>query len=140
MPGKATGITSNKKLKAESEKKVGKRRRDVKSPVVQVKDKFGSKENLIKEVKKLFDKTDLFSDHLSADKGLERVSNRKLLRLHALASEVKEKFGNRKKLLDQYLKVVGKENIKTMPEKLSTLTLGRLLDIYRRAEKQSRKS
>jgi hypothetical protein len=124
------------KPKNETGKKEKKKKRVIKTPAVEVKEKFGSKENLIKEVKKLFDKTDMFASKLNPDKGVERVSNRKLLRLHQMATEVKEKFGSRKKLVEAYLTMTGKPNVKDAAEKLSVLTLGKLLDLYHQAEKR----
>lgn len=69
------------------------------SPLAQVKERFGSKEDLVKAVRDLAS-DDLFLDRVNDDKGLDRVSNKKLLHLHAVLSEVKESFGSRAKLID----------------------------------------
>jgi len=69
------------------------------SPLAEVKDRFGSKEDLVAAVRDLAS-DDLFLDRVNEDKGLERVSNQKLLHLHAVLTEVKETFGSRDKLID----------------------------------------
>jgi hypothetical protein len=141
MPKKDEKKTGRKKVKAAAPARKPARKRAVaKSPSVKVKERFGSKENLIKEVKKLFEKGDIFSDRLNPDKGLDRVSNSKLMRLHAMATTVKEKFGTRKKLIEEYLKLSGGQNAAALQEKLAAVTLGKLLDLYRRAEKLVRKA
>ena len=142
-PAKAKTVKKAKKVKKEAVAKTGKARRKrtvVAGPAVKVKAKYGSKESLIKEVKKIFDKADIFIDRLNPDKGLERVSNRKLMRLFEMASEVKEKFGSRKALIDEYVKLASKENVQNIKEKLSGLTLGKLLDLYHQAVRRGKKA
>jgi|GEM_PF-1761134 hypothetical protein len=128
--------------KEENEVKVVKSRRKglPYGPVLKVKEKFGSKENLVKELKKIFDGTDIFIDKINKEKGLERVSNAKLLRLYEMAQEVKEKFGSRKALIEKYLEIAGVKNKDQLKEKLSGFTIGRLLDIYRRAIRNAEKT
>ena len=79
-----------------------------KAPLAIVKEKFGEKAKLVEAVKG-FMTEDLWVGRTSADrggdKGLDHVSNAKLLRLHATFSEVKEKFGTRAKLIDAILTV-----------------------------------
>lgn len=113
--------------------------RFIRTPAIIVREKFGSKEALVGEVKKIFDKTDIFVDKLSPHKPLEFVSNKKLLRLYEMAQEVKERFGSRKKLVEQYFKISGETVSDKRREKLMSMTLGRLLDMYRRAERVKRK-
>jgi hypothetical protein len=134
-----TSTTKKGKAKTAAPKKKEKAKRVVKTPSVKVKEQFGSKENLLKEVKKLFEKTDFFPDRLNPEKGLERVSNRKLLRLHAMATELKDKFGSRKSMIEEYVKLAGQANVEAMKEKLAEMTLGRLVDLYRRVEKLGRR-
>ena len=68
------------------------------SPLTQVKDRFGSKEQLIDAVRALAS-DDIFLDRVNEDKGLDRVSNKKLLHLHAVLTDVKERFGTREALI-----------------------------------------
>jgi hypothetical protein len=141
VPARAKAGKKTKKAGKETVKKTVKRKRAVVAgPAVRVKAKFGSKESLIKEVKKIFDKADIFIDKLNKNKGLERVSNRKLLRLYEMAAEVKEKFGNRKALIDEYVKLASKENVQNISEKLSSFTIGKLLDLYHQAARRAGKT
>jgi hypothetical protein len=107
-----------------------------KSPFQQVKDRFGSKEALIKELKGLVEKTDLFIKKFSETKGLERVSNLKLLRLHRIAQEVQEKFGTRDKLVNALVDLEGRVKDADYRKRFEKYTLGRLLDAYKSAEKR----
>lgn len=70
----------------------------IKSPLALVKEKFNDKAGLIKAVKDLATE-DLWLDRIDGDKGLDRVSNKKLLRLHTILTEVKGKFGSRENLV-----------------------------------------
>lgn len=108
------------------------------TPLRQVTERFGSKENLVKELKTLFDKSDVFVKKLSEATDLAGVSNAKLLRLHALATELKEKFGSRKDLVDKYVAMVGKADAAALKEKLAAQPIGKLMDLYRAAEKKAK--
>ncbi len=111
-----------------------------KTPLAEVKERFGSKENLVKELKGMFDKGKLFQDRLNADKGL-RVSNAKLLNLHKVATEVQERFGAREKLLDDLLKVLGREKDENFKSRFENWGLPRLWDYYQTVSKgQSKKA
>jgi len=107
-----------------------------KSPLQQVKDRFGSKEALIKELKGLVEKTDLFVQKFSEQKGLERVSNLKLMRLHRLAKEVQEKFGTRQKLIDALVELEGRVKDADYRKRFEPYTIGRLYDVYRATERR----
>ena len=107
-----------------------------KSPLQQVKDRFGTKEALIKELKGLVDKTDLFIQKFSEQKGLDRVSNLKLLRLHRLAKEVQEKFGTRQKLIDALVELDGRVKDADYRKRFEKHTIGRLYDVYRATERR----
>jgi hypothetical protein len=107
-----------------------------KSPLQQVKDRFGTKEALIKELKGLVDKTDLFIQKFSEQKGLERISNLKLLRLHRLAKEVQEKFGTRQKLIDALVELDGRVKDADYRKRFEKHTIGRLYDVYRATERR----
>jgi len=131
--------TAGKPKDKDAKKKEPKKTTGPKGPVRVVAERFGSKENLVKELKALFDKSDVFVKKLSEMKGLAGVSNKKLLRLYELAAEVKQKFGSRKALIDEYAKLAGKADRSVLKEKLSQLPLGRLMDLYRTAEKKAKK-
>jgi hypothetical protein len=111
-----------------------------KTPLQEVKEKFGSKENLVKELKKLFDKGDLFEDRLSLDKGLQMISNAKLLKLHAVAEEVKERFNTRANLVDDLLKTMGRVKDTGLRERFEKWGLPRLWDYYQNVSKKQGKT
>jgi hypothetical protein len=107
-----------------------------KSPFQQVKDRFGSKEALVKELKALVEKSDLFIKKFNESKGLERVSNLKLLRLHRIAQEVQEKFGTREKLVATLIELEGRVKDADYRKRFEHFTIGRLLDAYKAAQKR----
>jgi hypothetical protein len=106
------------------------------TPLAQVKERFGSKENLVQELRKLFDKTDLFENRLNPDKGLLRVANSKLLKLHDVATEVKERFTTRANLIDDLLQLLGRQKDEQYKESLGRWGLPRLWDYYRSVAKK----
>ena len=69
-----------------------------KSPLATVTERFKNKEALIEAVKGLAT-DDLWIDRVNDDKGLPRISNRKLLHLHDVLSQVKKDHGSRAKLI-----------------------------------------
>ena len=99
------------------------------SPLQQVKGNFGDKAKLISAVQALA--TDaLWLDRVNKDKGLAKISNSKLIRLHAALSRAKEQFGSREKLIATVL-AVGKRNGDDGYEaRLATYPLPRLLDLH----------
>jgi hypothetical protein len=107
-----------------------------KTPLAEVKERFGSKENLVKELRALFDKGDLFENRLNPDKGLLRVANAKLLKLHEVATEVKERFTTRGKLLDDLLKMLGRQKDEQYKTALGKWGLPRLWDFYKTTAKK----
>ncbi|MEC7524566.1 MAG: hypothetical protein VYE22_32100 [Myxococcota bacterium] len=107
------------------------------SPLAQVKDQFGSKEDLVKAVKDLAT-DDLFLDRVNDDKGLERVSNKKLLHLHAVLTEVKE-MGGRDKLIGEICDVENRKD-EGYKERLGRWPTPRLLDWYKSAKKRAAKA
>jgi hypothetical protein len=107
------------------------------SPLKAVKDRFGDKDKLVAAVKELATE-DLWLPIVNEAKGLERVSNAKLLRLHETLSRVKKDFGSRSKLIDSIL-TLGKRNkdvgLKGHLERLST---PRLVDMHSTAHRSSK--
>lgn len=112
----------------------------MKSPLAIVKDKFGDKTKLVEAVKALATE-DLWLGRTSADRGndrgLEHVSNAKLLRLHATFSEVKEKFGTRAKLIDALLTVQNRSKDAGLKKRLEAYPVPRLYDAYKAAKKHA---
>ncbi len=78
------------------------------TPLATVKERFGSKSDLVAAVEK-FTKDDLWVSRLSSDRngrgGIKNISNAKLLRLHEAFTKAKEEFGSRAKLIDAILEL-----------------------------------
>ena len=106
------------------------------SPLALVKKQFGTKEKLIEAVKGLAT-DELFVARVNEDKGLERISNKKLLHLHAVLSEVKKEFGSREKLVDALLKLEKRTKDDGFKDRVSRWSTPRLLDAYRAAKKRA---
>ena len=117
------------------------------SPLQIVKDRFKDKASLISAVKGLMTdelwldtRRDGRSPRLNADKGLDSVSNAKLLRLHAVLSDVKKQFGTRAKLIEAVLgpaKRVKDGDLKTSLQRLPTPRLFEIFKVGERAKKRA---
>ncbi|MFO0553395.1 MAG: hypothetical protein U0271_33735 [Polyangiaceae bacterium] len=113
------------------------------SPLALTKTKFGSKAKLVEAVK-AFTTEDLWVGRTNADrggdKGLARVSNAKLLRLHAIFTEVKEKFGTREKLISTVLELEGRAKDEGYKKRLAEYPVPRLYDHYKSAAKRAKRA
>jgi hypothetical protein len=106
------------------------------SPLQQVKGNFGDKAKLISAVQALA--TDaLWLDRVNKDKGLAKISNSKLIRLHAALSRAKEQFGSREKLIATVLAVGKRNGDEGYEARLATYPLPRLLDLHDSLSKKS---
>ena len=85
---------------------------------------------------KLFDKKDLFEDRISPDKGISMISNTKLLKLHEVASEVKERFNTRANLIEDLSKIMGRINDEGLKSRFEKWGLPRLWDYYQSVAKR----
>jgi hypothetical protein len=110
-----------------------------KSPLALVKEKFGDKAKLVAAVE-TFTSDDLWVARTNKDKGLAHVSNAKLLRLHAIFTEVKEKFGTREKLIDAILELEKRSKDAGLRRRLSAWPVPRLYDTYRSLSKRARRA
>ncbi len=103
------------------------------SPLATVKAKFGDKEKLVEAVK-AFMTDDLWVNRTSQDRGKDRgieyVSNAKLLRLHATFSTVKDKFGTREKLISALLELQKRTGDAGYKARLEAYPVPRLFDLY----------
>jgi hypothetical protein len=106
------------------------------SPLAQVKDRFGSKDKLVEAVQELATE-ELWIDRVDEDKGLERVSNKKLLHVHAVLSEVKTQFGSRAALIDAICELDKRSKDEGYRDRLQRWPTPRLLDAYKAAKKRS---
>lgn len=112
-----------------------------KSPLAIVKERFGDKAKLVDAVK-AFVNEDLWLGRTSNDrgktKGLENVSNTKLIRLHTVFSEVKEKFGSRAKLIDAIVESEKRGKDAGYRKRLEEYPVPRLYDIYKSSAKRAK--
>lgn len=108
-----------------------------KSPLQKVKEQFGDKASLVKQLETMFGKEDLFLDRINGDKGLKSVSNAHLLKLYETAAKVKEQFGSRKALINGILEKAKRTKDEGFKIRLETYPLPRLLDCYRTYAKKS---
>jgi hypothetical protein len=110
-----------------------------KSPLASVKERFESKEKLIAAVEKLATK-DLWVDRVNSTKGLAKISNAKLLRLHTLLSEAKESFGTRDKLIASIADLAKRAKDNGYATRLGAYPLPRLLDMHRTLARSSKRA
>jgi hypothetical protein len=100
-----------------------------KSPFASVKERFESKEKLVAAVQKLATK-ELWVDRVNSTKGLAKVSNAKLLRLHDVLTRAKEGFGSRDKLIAAIVELGKRSKDKGYATSLEEYPLPRLLDLH----------
>jgi hypothetical protein len=98
------------------------------APLHTVKTQFGSKEALVDKLVPLLDKQ---AEETEADfkDRLMRVSNRKLLRLLARETDLRERFGSRETLVDKIVEI--KKGDAEYRRKLLGLSTGRLISLHR---------
>jgi hypothetical protein len=106
-----------------------------KSPLEEVNDKFGGKDKLVDKLVGLLE-SDEPKEELR--KRLLAVANKKLLRLHGVASVVKEKYGSREKLLEQLADSTGRAKDKDYKTRLDSYTTPRLVDAAKVAERRNK--
>ena len=119
------------------------------APLTEILERFGAaddrsregresaKQALVKAVQALVKKGELLDDEFS-DKGIERVSNRKLLRLLDLAERVQSEHGSRTGLVDGLVALEGRDKDAGYREHLEGLGLAALVDRYEAAQKRDR--
>jgi hypothetical protein len=110
-----------------------------KTPVSQVKERFESKEKLVAAVQKLATQ-DLWLDRVSSVKGLGRVSNAKLVRLHDTLTDAKKRFGSRDKLVNSIIELKKRVKDKGFASKLAAYPLPQLLDLHAAAARESKRT
>jgi hypothetical protein len=110
-----------------------------KSPLSIVKERFQDKDGLLKAVRELVT-DELWIDRLDSTKGkgLDSISNKKLLRLHTVLSEVKSQFGSRAKLLDAILTHEKRGKDEGYKSRLNRFSTPRLLDLYKSGAKRAK--
>jgi hypothetical protein len=111
-----------------------------KSPLARTKGEHESKEKLVDKLVGLLGQI-VTSDEAKEDlKGrLLAASNKKLLTLFAAGSEIKSKFGSVDKIAEALATSLGRAKDADYVNKLKSYTPGKLLDLYRVAEKRGQK-
>jgi hypothetical protein len=106
-----------------------------KSPLARVKDEFGGKDKLVDKIVGALDAGDESKDDLR--KRLLGVANRKLIRLHSVASRSKE-AGGHDKLVASTAERLNRAKDKDYVGKLDSLSDARLLDMLSIAERKAK--
>jgi hypothetical protein len=107
-----------------------------KSPLANVKERFEDKASLVSAVQALAT-DDLWVDRVNDGKGLERVSNSKLLHLHDVLTQVKDKFGTRAALIDAILKLERREKDGDYRKHFDSWSTPRLFDRHEALAKKA---
>jgi len=138
---KATTAAAPKAAPRDAQKAAPKKVPQKASPLALMKDKFGEKSKLIEAVT-TFISDDLWVGRMNkdrgGDKGIERVSNSKLLRLHTIFAAVKDKFGTREKLISAILETEKRAKDEGYKSRLSAYPVPRLWDHYKTVEKRAK--
>ena len=107
------------------------------SPLQIVKERFKDKASLVSAVQSLISDELWNARRLNGDKGLDSVSNSKLLKLHAALTQVKKDFGSRAKLIDA-IATEQKRKDAGFKEGLERHGTPRLLEIYLASKKRNK--
>ena len=102
-----------------------------------VKSRKQAKEKLVSAVQKLAD-GGLWLDRTNQDKGLEHVSNSKLLRLHETLTAIQEKFSDRDALIEGIVKAEGRDKDGGYKNRFVKWPTPRLWDYYKSAARRAR--
>lgn len=109
-----------------------------KSPLAVVNETFGAKDKLVDKLVGLLDRGDESKDDLR--KRLSSAANTKLLHLHRVATEVKDRYGSRDALVSHIVKALGRGKDKPFIERLAAYSDARLVDLARATERRSKRS
>lgn len=110
-----------------------------KTPLSLANERFTSKEKLVEAVQKLATQ-DLWFDRVNEVKGLARVSNAKLIRLHEILTSVKKDFGSRAKLIDAILTLEKRGKDAGYKARLEAYPLPRLVDLHGAASRRAKRA
>jgi len=131
------GLTNNRKMKLRRLRNKNVAKPSKLSPAQLVKQDFGSKKELAAKVMPLIErKADETEEEFKSK--IETLSNKKLLKLYRVGTEVSEKFQTKDALVEAVYKTAHPDSGKIDNDylnKLKTFSLGRLLDMnkyYRR--------
>ena len=116
-----------------------------KSPLQIIKERFGddptqAKAKLVEAVKKAAGKDLLLEGRLNESKGLERVSNKKLLHLEQVLEAVAKDVGSRDKLISELAELAGRGKDEAYKASLATGSTPRLWDQLQAARGRAAKA
>jgi hypothetical protein len=108
-----------------------------KTPLQIVNEQHGGKEKLVDALTGMLERGEEGKADFRAR--LLAAANTKLLRLHAVMTEIKSRFGEREQLVDALLALINKAKDKDYREKILDYSPVRLLSMLHAAEKRQRK-
>lgn len=108
-----------------------------KSPLARVKEEFGGKDKLVDKIVGLLGSGDEPKDEMR--RRLLGAANKKLVRLHGVATQVKE-LGGKDGLASATAQEMGRGKDKDYVTKLGTFTSGRLVDMLQAARRRSKRA
>ncbi len=103
------------------------------TPFQKVQKLHGGKEQLVDKITEVLERGEESKDDLK--KRLQSSSNTKLLRLLETATELKDRFGTKEKLVDAILAQASRKGDKDYRQKLLSWSPARLLDLHRSKER-----
>jgi len=106
------------------------------TPFQRVQQLHGGKEQLVDKITDVLERGEESKEDLK--KRLQSSSNTKLLRLLEAATELKDRFGTREKLVDAILAKMGRAKDADFRTKLLAWTPARLLDLHRARERAAK--
>jgi hypothetical protein len=109
-----------------------------KSPLALVNETFGAKDKLVDKLVGLLDPGDESKDDLR--KRLSSAANGKLLHLHQVASNVKDKYGSHDALVTQIATALNRAKDKTFVERLAAYSDARLVDLAQATDRKVKKA
>ena len=110
-----------------------------KSPIAQVKEQFGDKEKLVDRVLGVITLGE--ADREAAKSKLLAVSNKKLLRMFEVSTEIQKSYGSPDKLVSTLAAAVGKAKDQAYVAKLTKLAHSapaRVLDLVKTATRRTK--
>lgn len=108
-----------------------------KSPLARVKEEFGGKDKLVDKIVGLLGSGDEPKDEMR--RRLLGAANKKLVRLHSVATQVKD-LGGREALAGAAAQELGRAKDKDYVTKLGTYSSGRLIDMLQSARTRNKRA
>jgi hypothetical protein len=108
-----------------------------KSPLARVKEEFGGKDKLVDKIVGLLGSGDEPKDEMR--RRLLGAANKKLVRLHGVATQVKE-LGGKDGLAGATAQEMGRAKDKDYVTKLGTFSSGRLVDMLQAARRRNKRA